>query len=390
MSQVLIGWLILLLSIAGHTELWVLAVNRSHALRIRAYKLRKFRSVHDAAIIVFPFILILGTGFGPTSLLRGGAWTEQSIWLQWLIIVTSCGCIPLGIGILRWQLLRRRQFRHASDRRVVSAVNQMGESAKGRSRTLTRVWPWNEYCHVDVNRKPVILHPRRLRPRGSSESLRILHLSDLHFIGCPGDDYYRCVVEEALREPVDLVVFTGDLIDEPDLLARAIEILQPLTSHAPSVFILGNHDWRYEFEQIRDAVEASGWKCVTDQPLLTTIRGHRVLIAGSEMPWMRNHPPEVVESGCDLNLLLSHSPDQFRLARRLGYDLMLSGHTHGGQVVLPVIGPVYSPSLFGVSLAAGLFPMGSLTLHVSRGLGAKDPLRWNCMPELTVLEVTID
>jgi predicted MPP superfamily phosphohydrolase len=68
---------------------------------------------------------------------------------------------------------------------------------------------------------------------------------------------------------------------------------------------------------------------------------------------------------------------------------MLAGHTHGGQVVLPVIGPVYSPSLFGVSHAAGLFTGGPVALHVSRGLGGKDPLRWHCTPELTRLCVSV-
>jgi predicted MPP superfamily phosphohydrolase len=68
---------------------------------------------------------------------------------------------------------------------------------------------------------------------------------------------------------------------------------------------------------------------------------------------------------------------------------MLSGHTHGGQVVLPVVGPVYSPSLHGVKYASGLFRYPECTLHVSRGLGSKDPLRWNCTPELTWLQIEI-
>jgi uncharacterized protein len=95
----------------------------------------------------------------------------------------------------------------------------------------------------------------------------------------------------------------------------------------------------------------------------------------------------VRDSFCDLTILLSHSPDQLTQAQKLGYDLMLAGHTHGGQVVLPVVGPVFSPSRYGVALASGLFLGQPTTLHVSRGLGAKDPIRWNCTPELTVLQV---
>jgi hypothetical protein len=55
--------------------------------------------------------------------------------------------------------------------------------------------------------------------------------------------------------------------------------------------------------------------------------------------------------------------------------------------VLPLIGPVYSPSIYGVSYVSGLFQVGTLSMHVSRGIGAKDPLRWRCCPELTCLEV---
>jgi predicted MPP superfamily phosphohydrolase len=113
-----------------------------------------------------------------------------------------------------------------------------------------------------------------------------------------------------------------------------------------------------------------------------------VLIGGSERPWMSDEPPQVRESFSDLTVLLSHSPDQLRRAEQLGYDLMLSGHTHGGQVILPVIGPVFSPSRYGVALAAGLFKQQSPVLHVTRGVGAKDPVRWNCSPELTLLEVS--
>ena len=57
-------------------------------------------------------------------------------------------------------------------------------------------------------------------------------------------------------------------------------------------------------------------------------------------------------------------------------------------VVLPVIGPVYAPSIYGVSFVSGLFRMGPLTMHVTRGIGGKEPLRWNCCPELTCLEVS--
>ena len=70
-------------------------------------------------------------------------------------------------------------------------------------------------------------------------------------------------------------------------------------------------------------------------------------------------------------------------------DLILCGHTHGGQVVLPIIGPVYTPSVYGVQYAGGIFEHKGLLMHVSRGVGAKDLLRWNCCPEITLLELEL-
>ncbi|MFN9041758.1 MAG: metallophosphoesterase, partial [Planctomyces sp.] len=148
-----------------------------------------------------------------------------------------------------------------------------------------------------------------------------------------------------------------------------------------------NHDWRYDFEEVRRRLQASGWRSVAGSVELFQLKDRHIAIGGSERPWMGAEPVLVANSLCDLTILLSHSPDQLPAAQRLGYDLLLAGHTHGGQVVLPVVGPVFSPSRYGVALASGLFQGAPTTVHVSRGIGAKDPIRWNCTPELTVLEV---
>jgi predicted MPP superfamily phosphohydrolase len=84
-------------------------------------------------------------------------------------------------------------------------------------------------------------------------------------------------------------------------------------------------------------------------------------------------------------LLLSHTPDCLNEARRQKVDLMLAGHNHGGQVVLPVIGPVYSPSLSGCRYSGGTFWAPPTLLQVSRGLSGRHPLRINCRPEITRL-----
>jgi len=86
-------------------------------------------------------------------------------------------------------------------------------------------------------------------------------------------------------------------------------------------------------------------------------------------------------------LLLSHAPDQLTWARRFDFDLMLAGHTHGGQIRLPLLGPIVSPSRLGTQYASGTFEREPTVLHVSRGTSSFMPLRWNCPPELAVLEL---
>ena len=399
--QQLTGWLIFLLSCIGQAELWVMLVNRLHAFPINAVRLRKFRTLHDIAVVGYPFWLLWNCGLGSHGLLTGGSFADQTLAWRCILVVTLLATIPWYLGILRWQWVRRLQFHKASSRQVyhVNAVAQDDASladVRGSRWHPVLAWPWNEVFSLEVNIKTI--HAKRGQVSFSTTSkkrpdpfclkpLRIAHFSDLHFIGCPGAGYYRFVVRKVLELDPDAIVFTGDLIDKPELLQTAIEILQPLTKAAPCYFILGNHDWRYDYEHFRSSLSASGWQCVTGTHVRIQMGDRNVLFAGSERPWIGDAPPSVIDADADLRILLSHSPDQYGVALKCGYDVMLSGHTHGGQIVLPIIGPVYAPSIYGVSLAAGLFQLGPLTLHVSRGIGAKDPLRWRCRPELTCLEI---
>lgn len=400
------GWLVLLLASVGHAEWWVIAVNRLHSFPIAPRKLRRFRTFHDLAVPTFPLLLAAIAGFGDNGLLRGGSPADQAILVQVLLACTASGCIPLVVGALRWQASGRIAF-HLSDSRELLIIrntkfaNQKGvstpalETVAGLPKTLTRIWPFNEFNHLELNRKSIrfATPATRKAPNSPNETphrpLRFLHFSDLHFTGTPGLAFYREFVRLALQHPADAVFFTGDLIDAPELLTQAVEILRPLTQHAPCWFVLGNHDWRYDHEHIRRTLEESGWTCVAGNGQQLVLKGLTIFIAGSERPWMGNEPPMAGDIPAELKVLLCHTPDGRNDAARRGYQLVLCGHTHGGQVVLPLIGPVYSPSITGVRFASGLFQSPDIVMHVSRGIGSKDPLRWNCPPEVTWLEVTL-
>jgi predicted MPP superfamily phosphohydrolase len=112
-----------------------------------------------------------------------------------------------------------------------------------------------------------------------------------------------------------------------------------------------------------------------------------ILVAGDETPWMGQHPAVTTEPHDCFRILLSHTPDNITWARANDFDLMLAGHTHGGQIRLPALGPVYSPSVFDCRFASGVFWLDPTLLHVSRGLSGREPVRYLCRPELTKLTI---
>ncbi len=108
------------------------------------------------------------------------------------------------------------------------------------------------------------------------------------------------------------------------------------------------------------------------------------------MPWLGPLPDLSTCPGGEgddwpLRVLLAHTPDQWPWAVQNDFDLMLAGHTHGGQVCLPLVGPIFCPSNAGVEMASGVFYKLPTVIHVTRGVSGEFPLRWNCPPEVANL-----
>jgi uncharacterized protein len=156
-------------------------------------------------------------------------------------------------------------------------------------------------------------------------------------------------------------------------------------------FILGNHEKRVmDTDRVRKALIDQGLVDVGGRVVPLEVAGCQFQLAGNELPWfpLRAAPSAFLRQSSDreqFRVLLSHSPDQYAWACERGFDLMLAGHCHGGQIRLPLIGPIVSPSRFGARYASGLFYEPPTLLHVSRGLAGTTPLRWNCPPEVAKL-----
>jgi predicted MPP superfamily phosphohydrolase len=281
-----------------------------------------------------------------------------------------------------WRLRRVPRHQLTNHSSTVDIAQRLGKKPVGEGpyRYLTRV-PGNEIFRVEVSQKEYRL-PRLPR---EWDGLSILHVTDLHLIGTIDRSFFEELFEVANDMRADLVVFTGDLLDRQDCNDWLPTTMGRLDAPLGRYFILGNHDWYLDHRATRQALCDCGWIDVAGRTIEIEHRGRRLAIGGTERPWMGEHPDFDTNSQDAFRLLLSHTPDHLEFARSQNVDLMLSGHNHGGQVVLPIVGPVYAPSQFGVRYAGGVFWREPTLLYVSRGISGQHPLRINCPPELTKL-----
>lgn len=235
------------------------------------------------------------------------------------------------------------------------------------------------------------VHVRFLPP--GLEGLRIALLTDLHVQRGRALGILRRAVDAAIRARPDLIAISGDLAEDEEALQAVLDALMPLEAPLGVYAVPGNHDHRAGIDTWHRALAAR--KAIVDLTNgSTTVRrdGVAICIAGVDdhiegSPRLSLPPPEQR----DLTILLAHSPDQAERCRRRydAVDLILSGHTHGGQVRLPFIGaPVSSaerPDLY----EDGLRRRPWTQVYTSRGLGTtRLPVRFLARPELAILELS--
>lgn len=373
----------------GNAELLVTVINRVHSRPIREHLLQKTRYVHDLLIPLFPVWLVCGVWW-PSERWQSSPVTLDVVWsgLPWPVRIyfalCVAGCLGFVWSIVRFQCHRpaSQQIKHETRRIDIAAELGCRPVGEGPFRSLTHV-PRNECFQIELGQR--VLELPHLPQE--CEGLRILHLSDLHFIGTIDLPYFERLFEHVRSLEFDLAVMTGDMLDDMRLMEWIPRTLGTINARLGKFSILGNHDWLLDPSPIRSALHAAGWVDVASRCELVRCGDAEIAVAGNERPWMGIDPAFDLATTDTFRIALSHSPDNIAWARRERVDLMLSGHNHGGQVVLPVIGPVYSPSLYGCRFAAGVYWLQPTLLCVSRGVSGRHPLRINCLPEVCVLEL---
>jgi predicted MPP superfamily phosphohydrolase len=216
------------------------------------------------------------------------------------------------------------------------------------------------------------------------DGLRIGLITDVHHSSTvSASDVTHAVNLLAATHP-DLIVLGGDYVTYGDrrYVAPVAERLAPL-ANAPfgSFAILGNHD---DDRHMPAALGGHGFVMLKDQRTTVDIRGERVDIAGIRF-WTRraNDVAQVLRGTGETTLLLAHDPRRLTEAALFDVQLVLSGHTHGGQVLLPGVGAIAGRKF---PVLSGLASNGGTSLFVSRGVGTVYvPVRINCPPEVAVL-----
>jgi predicted MPP superfamily phosphohydrolase len=230
--------------------------------------------------------------------------------------------------------------------------------------------------------EPTWLETRSVRINGGRTGVRFAQFSDVHHKG--NRAYLNTVVDKINALAPDFTCFTGDLIEEKQFLPETLEILSGIES--PLYGVPGNHDYwsGASFAPIRKCFAATGGAWLMNQDY--TAAGGKINLIGSASIYPSLIPPPRAAGG--MNILLMHYP---AWAKQLGdrkYDLILAGHSHGGQVRIPYYGAPFLP-YFVDQYERGLFQSPAGPLYVNAGIGyiGSYNFRLNCRPEITIFEV---
>lgn len=384
---------LLLLALVGHASIWIAAVNRTHSFGWRRFYVQWVTALLFVALGLPPLGLVwwlIHSGGNILDAHRAIDWSRPG---SLALLAYLAACWVAGARSIRGWLRRRLLHQPPGILRFHRTRSMEVQAAKVHSKEYPHHFlvhlPRNEILQLDLTER--VIDVPRLPP--ALDGLSIVHMSDFHFTGHVGKAYFHEVVRLSNELDPDLVAITGDLVDRAACIDWIPETLGRLKARHGVYVVLGNHDIRVDKQRLLDALRAGGLVYLGGRWIEIEIRNQRVVLSGNELPWFRpaadmgDCPPR---EGGPLRIALAHSPDQLPWARRSDVDLLLAGHTHGGQILLPWLGPIFAPSRGGVTYASGIFHAPPTILHVTRGVSGELPVRLNCPPEMALLRLSME
>jgi hypothetical protein len=246
---------------------------------------------------------------------------------------------------------------------------------------LRRLGAHNDVYDIEVTRHEVFIDDL---PE-AFDGYRIAFLTDTHVAGFVRRAFYREVVDQVNRFDPDLVLLGGDFVTwRRHIPLMADVLLTDLSARDGVLAILGNHDFWANADDVKAVMSARGVEFIIN-------RSHTIRRGGSELPVVGidevyRGTPDVHAAFASVKpgpcLGVTHHPDAIDILDGRRIDLLVCGHTHGGQIRFPFFGAVVVPSRHESRYASGFHRVGGVLMYVSRGIGAIPPIRILCRPEV--------
>jgi predicted MPP superfamily phosphohydrolase len=229
---------------------------------------------------------------------------------------------------------------------------------------------------------------RRLPP--AFAGMRVALLTDIHHGPWTSLSYVQYIVETVNSLSPDLILLGGDYVHcHRRYIAPCFQTLGGLRAKFGVYGVLGNHDHVEGETETKLAMKSASIVELTNTGVWLTQSGSRLRLCGVGDLWMDKQDLAAAlddATAADCAMVLSHNPDVAEYIRDPRASMVLSGHTHGGQVVLPLLGAPFVPSRFGSKYLRGLVQAPKTSVFVSRGLGTiTPPVRFCCRPEINLL-----
>jgi predicted MPP superfamily phosphohydrolase len=409
------NWILWIIGWLGHIGIWATVFNQIHATAVPKNS-RKLSEIVILVIVGLPILLAFLALIPMNRVLEllqhrksFDAWplysTPENLFLNFSMPqdlgIYGYLCVAAGSFFsVRWTFRKLTAQSPAGVLKDTGLIRNLKQELRAKNASnsgahpdLLHGWlarslaliPFNQVLLAEVKQLEL-----KLNVPMDFDGLRICHLSDLHFTGQIDRRYFQEIMEIANDFQPQLTLITGDLLDKDRCIPWIASTLGRLRADLGCYFVFGNHDLLVK-DQSGYLAELSkfGLKRVSQWTRIPFGRSV-IQLAGNELPWYceaeeLNELGEKQEN--EFRLLITHSPDQIRWARRFGFDLILAGHNHGGQIRFPLIGAVIVPSRYGVKYASGTFEVNPSIMHVSRGISGDEPIRINCPPEIGLITI---
>ena len=309
---------------------------------------------------------------------------ERVIWsipaaklgLFWLI-TSAC------IGVY-W--LVDRAYRNAHPEKVRGVCEEPSIVVKLRKAhmpiaLLRRLGAHNDVYDIEVTRNEVFIDDLH----EAFDGYRVAFLTDTHVAGFVRREFYRAVVDQVNRFDPDLILLGGDFVTwRRHIPLMADVLLTDLKARDAVLAVLGNHDYWANGDEVKAAMAAKGVQFIINRSHVIRRNGAELPVVGIDEVYRGQPDVEAAFAGVKRGprIGVTHHPDLIDQVDDRRIDLLVCGHTHGGQIRLPFFGPLVVPSKHEGRYAAGFHRVGEVLMYVSRGIGAIPPIRILCPPEV--------